>query len=110
MRHRAIKVVGIPVRGAHFETPSLGLGIRARGAIGDLVPRIRELDPESLAITVGGYDFIATLSADTPEELLAVTDELRRLPQITAIDCWANLRIVKEQYGQSDRLSPSPPR
>lgn len=109
-RHGAVKVVGIPVRGTRSETPSLGVGIQARGRLDDAIAHVRSLDPEFLAVTTGDFDFIATLSADTTEELLDLEDRLRSGREISAIETWANLRIVKEQYGEGDRISASPRR
>lgn len=101
-KHRAVKVVGIPVRGDRSETPSLGVGIRTRGRIADLLPELRALNPEFLAVCLGGYDFIATLSGGSAMQLLDATDRLRSLEAISTVDVWANLRIVKEQYGDGE--------
>ena len=109
-RHGAVKVVGIPVRGTRSEIPSLGVGIQASGRLDDAIAHVRSLDPEFLAITTGDFDLIATLSADTTDELLDLVDRLRSGSDISAIETWANLRIVKEQYGEGDRLSASPRR
>src|SRR5690606_18658207 len=106
----AVKVVGIPVRGTRSEIPSLGVGIRVRGRLEAALDFLRSLDPEFLAVTVGDYDLIATLSADSYEELLELSDRLRESDQIAGFDTWANLRILKEQYGEGDRISASPRR
>ncbi|RGE23106.1 Lrp/AsnC family transcriptional regulator [Leucobacter sp. wl10] len=109
-RHGAVKVVGIPVRGARSEIPSLGVGITAGGRLEDAIAYVRTLGPEFLAVTVGDYDLIATLSADTSEDLVDLADRLRSHPEVSAMDTWANLRVVKEQYGEGDRISASPRR
>ncbi|MGO3148346.1 MAG: Lrp/AsnC family transcriptional regulator, partial [Leucobacter sp.] len=90
-RHGAVKVVGIPVRGNRSELPSLGVGIKARGRLDDAIAHVRSLQPEFLAITIGEFDLIATLSPDSTEELLELTDQLRSHPEIAAIETWANL-------------------
>lgn len=107
-RHGAVKVVGIPVRGSRSELPSLGVGIRVGGRLEDAIASVRGLDPEFLAVTIGEYDLIATLSADDPEALLALADGVRSLDEVSTVETWANLRIVKEQYGEGDRISASP--
>ncbi len=118
-RDGAVKVVGIPVRGAlaspdgagaadRVETPSIGVGVKIRGRISAALSSVRSLDPEFIATTIGDYDLIVTLSADSYEELLDQADRLRTLPEVERIETWANLRIVKEQYGEGDRLSASP--
>lgn len=106
--HDAIKVVGIPVRGTRSTGPSLGVGIHVRGRIDDAIERVRALEPEFLAVTVGAYDLIATVSTDDAEELIGVMDRLRGFSEVAGLESWANLRIVKEQYGEGDRLSASP--
>lgn len=104
IRNEAVRVVGIPVRGSRSEAPSLGVGIQARGKVSAAIAHVRTLDPEFLAVTIGDFDLIATLSADSTDELLSLADRLRSHPEISAIETWANLRIVKEQYGEGDRL------
>ncbi|MBL3699645.1 Lrp/AsnC family transcriptional regulator [Leucobacter luti] len=109
MARGAVKVVGIPVRGELPEAPTLGVGIQVTGPVTDALARVRELDPEFLAIAVGGYDLIATLSGESNDEVLVLVDRLRSFPEIARIESWANLRIVKEQYGEGDRIIASPP-
>ena len=103
--HEAVKVVGIPVRGSGHESPTLGVGVQVHGSIARALDRVRELDPEFVAVSAGGYDLIVTLSADTNAELLELADRLRSLPEVARIQSWANLRILKEQYGEGDRIS-----
>ncbi|WP_336660653.1 Lrp/AsnC family transcriptional regulator [Leucobacter sp. USHLN153] len=117
-REGAVKVVGIPARGAlsgtgraeRLESPSLGVGVQIRGKIADALDSVRSLDPEFVAVTTGDYDLIVTLSADGHEELIDLADRMRTLPDVAAIDTWANMRIVKEQYGEGDLLSARPRR
>lgn len=107
MQHDAVKVVGIPVRGNRAEVPILGVGILVHGPLDPALKRVKALNPEFLAVSVGGYDLIATLSADTNDELLSLTDQLRAFPEVARIETWANLRILKEQYGEGDRINAS---
>ena len=104
LRQGAVKVVAIPVRDHNDETPSIGVGVRATGAVDEALAAVRELDPEFLAVTIGGYDFIATFSAQGADELIEVTDRLRAHPGIASVESWANLRVVKEQYGDEYQL------
>ena len=96
-RAGVVKVVAMPVRDHQRETPSIGMGIRTRLA----TPEALEL----LAVAIGSYNFLATFSRESAEELIAVTDRLRAEPAITAVESWANLRVLKEQYGEGDRLN-----
>lgn len=107
MERGAVKVVGIPVRGDMPEAPTLGVGIHVTGPVSAALARVRELDPEFLAVAVGGYDLIATLSGESNDDVLALADRLRSLPEVARIESWANLRILKEQYGEGDRIIAS---
>ncbi|KIP51593.1 Lrp/AsnC family transcriptional regulator [Leucobacter komagatae] len=101
----AVKVVGIPTRGSHAAALTVGAGIQVRGPIGPALARVRELAPEFLAVSSGGYDLIATLSGSSHDEILHLTDQLRSCNEIARVDTWANLRMLKEQYGEGDRIS-----
>ncbi|MFT4137202.1 AsnC family transcriptional regulator [Microbacterium sp.] len=105
LRHEAIRPVGIPVRAHHSDTTSLRAGIRAAGPASELLPHLLSVEPEFLAVAVGRYDFIATLTADTVEEVLEITERLRSFALVAAVDVSANLRIVKERYGDGDRIA-----
>lgn len=103
----AVKVVAMPVRDHQRETPSIGMGIRTRASTAAAIELLRALEPEFLATTIGSYNFVATFSRESAQELIAVTDRLREDPMVTAIEAWANLRVLKEQYGEGDRLAVS---
>lgn len=103
----AVKVVAMPVRDHQRETPSIGMGIRTRASTAAAIELLRALEPEFLATTIGSYNFVATFSRESAQELIAVTDRLREGPMVTAVEAWANLRVLKEQYGEGDRLAVS---
>lgn len=100
VRSGAIKVVGIPVRVGRPETPTLGLGIRAGVPVNELLLQLKALEPEFLAVAIGSYDFIATISASSGYELVEVMERLRGIEGLAEVDCWANLKIAKEQWGK----------
>ncbi|KIP51604.1 hypothetical protein SD72_14490 [Leucobacter komagatae] len=104
-RAGAVKVVAIPVRDHQRETPSVGVGIRSSAATGDMLSFLRALEPEFLATAIGTFNYIATFSRESAQELIGVTDSLHEAPSITAVESWANLRVLKEQYGEGDRLA-----
>lgn len=103
----AVKVVGIPTRRNKSDFPSLGVGIQVRQSLPRTLEAVRALQPEFLAVTNGHYDMIATLSADSYEEVIELVDRLRQSDEIESIDSWSNLRILKEQYGEGDRILPT---
>ncbi|GAA1325919.1 Lrp/AsnC family transcriptional regulator [Leucobacter albus] len=104
-RARAVKVVAMPVRDHQRETPSIGMGIRTRAGDDHTLRLLTELEPEFVARTIGSFNFVATFSRESAAELIAVTDRLRAEPSITAVESWANLRVLKEQYGEGDMVS-----
>lgn len=103
----ALKVVGIPVRGNSTEIPSLGVGINIHGPLTPLLESLHALEAEFIATTIGHFDLIVTLSADSYEELQNLTDQIRCHKSVTSIETWANLRIAKEQYGGNWQLLPA---
>ena len=105
--HDAVKVIGIPIRDSEPKGPILGVGIQVTRGVTAAVAKIRHLNPEFLAVAIGDYDLIVTLSADTNAELLALVDQVRAIPEVARMETWANLRILKEQYGAGDQLLTS---
>lgn len=104
----AVKVVGIPVRGSHSAAITVGVGIQVHGPLTPALDRVRSLDPEFLAVASGGFDLIATLSGSSYDEILQLLDQLRSYPEMARVDTWANLRMLKEQYGEGDSLLVGP--
>jgi DNA-binding Lrp family transcriptional regulator len=100
----AVKVVGVPARKDDPGPPSLGVGINIQGDLDTAVDRVRSLEPEFLATTIGEYEIIATLSANATDEVIALSDSLRLCPEIRSVRTWANFRVIKEEYGRGDRL------
>ncbi|MFF1540281.1 Lrp/AsnC family transcriptional regulator [Microbacterium sp. NPDC058269] len=105
VHHDAVKVVGIPVRHHSPDVLTLGVGIRVRGEVATALEHVRSLSPEFLAVTIGEYELIATLTAESVDGLLQLSDRLRASPQIAGMRTWTNLRTVKEEYGRGDRLA-----
>lgn len=105
VQHNAVKVVGIPVRHDSPNLLTLGVGIRIRGELDAALERVRKLEPEFLAVTIGKYELIATLTAETVQDLLDATEQLRASDEIASIHTWINLRTVKEEYGRGDQLA-----
>src|SRR5699024_12746587 len=72
--------------------------------LGELLPRLAAAPPEWFAGSGGAYDFTATISADSAPELVEMLDRLRGTDGLAEVDCWANLTIAKEQYGETGSL------
>jgi hypothetical protein len=56
---------------------------------------------EFAARTYGLYDFILTIAGSSSAGVLSVLEQLRSLPQVGALESWAHLDIVKEDYARS---------
>lgn len=101
----ALKVVGVPARHADSDVPTLGVGIRTRGALDPAVQLVRSLEPEFLAIAIGEYELIATLRAQRVADLVPLVDRLVSSPEVATLRTWTNLRMLKEEYGRGELLS-----
>lgn len=53
--------------------------------VNELLPRLKLLDLEFLAVAIGAYDFIATISADSAHELVEVMERLRGTEVLTGV-------------------------
>ncbi|MFT4125402.1 MAG: Lrp/AsnC family transcriptional regulator [Gordonia sp. (in: high G+C Gram-positive bacteria)] len=107
-RTGAIRAIAVPVRASLSETTSFRVGVRSAGKTADTLAALRVFDPEFLAVTIGQYDFIATVTADSADAAIDITDEIRELDEVASIDIAADLRIVKERYVVDDWLAVTP--
>jgi DNA-binding Lrp family transcriptional regulator len=77
----------------------VGVGISLRGpasAGGDLLSEMPEI--RFLAATLGRYDLLATVHADSLASIVSVLDRLRALRPVLRLDSWVHLDTVKESY------------
>lgn len=102
--HNAVKIVGLPLPGERSGPPSVGMGIRVRGPLEIPLEQIRALDPEFLSVTIGEFNMIVMFNATTTEDLLALMDAVRSIPEVTFSTSWTHHRIAKEQYGHEPLL------
>ena len=83
-------------RDTEFE---VGVGISLRGPAstgGDLLSEMPEI--RFLAATLGRYDLLATVHADSLADIVTVLDRLRALRPVLRLDSWVHLDTVKESY------------
>ena len=94
-----VRIGPLPGAGSGAQELRLGIGVQLTGdgtvaaAAISAMPAIR-----FLALTIGRYAAIGTVHATTLPELVAWTDDLRRLPGVVAVDSWMHLDLVKESY------------
>ena len=78
---------------------AIGLGINARGDTNEIREYLATAsDINFAARTYGRFDFIATIEGPVISQLLRTIEGLRALPSVSAVDTWAHLNIVKENY------------
>lgn len=97
-----IRISAIRPGGISRNRFSTGLGISARGDLGVIRERIAETPAiDFSARTHGSFDFIATVHGHVSDEVLEAIEDLRALPEVTSIDSWTHLDLVKEEYARS---------
>lgn len=97
-----IRISALKSGGLSRNRVAIGIGITARG---DVEP-IRRLIMDSPAIDFaarshGDYDFIATIIGTSSANALETLEELRALPEISSLESWAHLNIIKEDYARA---------
>jgi hypothetical protein len=53
---------------------------------------------EFLARTIGRFDLVATLAADSAATLRNLIDRLRQVDDVVKIESWMHLEVFKEKY------------
>lgn len=97
-----IRISAIPSGGLSRNHVAVGVGI----TLSDEAEPVRQYILDSLAIDFaarshGSYDFIGTVGASSTDGVLTVLEQLRALPQVSALESWTHLDVVKEDYARS---------
>lgn len=97
-----IRVSALKSGGLSRNRVAIGIGITARGR----VEPIQKLIMDSPAIDFaarshGDYDFVATIIGTSSANALETLEELRTLPEISSLESWAHLDIIKEDYARA---------
>ena len=94
---RIIRISAVESRGAGGRQLSMGVGMNLSGDNDAVLELLRSSSHvEFVAQTVGRFDAIATLAAQSPRDLLAQLEEIRSLPGVSRTDSWLHLEVVKE--------------
>ncbi|MEN4479799.1 Lrp/AsnC family transcriptional regulator [Mycolicibacterium cosmeticum] len=94
-----VRIGAIAAPGREGRKVDVGLGVRMRGRAGAGVERIRQLsEVRFLATTIGRYDVVATLHADTLTDVVTALEEVRSLTSVTQLHSWVHLHTLKESY------------
>ena len=98
---RIIRISAVESRGAGGRQLSMGVGLNLSGDNDAVLELLRDSSHvEFVAQTVGRFDAIATLAAQSPRDLLAQLEEIRSLPAVSRTDSWLHLEVVKEDYAR----------
>jgi len=96
---RVIKISAVEVRGVYGRQLSMGVGLDLAEVDDALLGHLAGADHvEFAAQTAGACDLIATITAQSPVDLLERIDTLRRLPGVRRLEAWTHLRLLKEDY------------
>ncbi|OEV19809.1 AsnC family transcriptional regulator, partial [Streptomyces nanshensis] len=55
---------------------------------------------EFVARTVGRFDLVITLGADSTTRLHHITEQLKALDEVHGLTTWAHLEVFKEHYSR----------
>lgn len=76
-----------------------GVGINIDGEGTRAIAALRAMHGvEFIARTIGRFDLVATISADSALGLHDVIDALKALDDVVRLDTWVHLEVVKERY------------
>ncbi len=96
---RIVRLVVVQERGHFGRMLTMGVGLTLRSEATRMLTRLRhEEDVEFAAATIGRFDAVVTLRGASPVDLDASLERLRSYPEVTAVEAWAHLRSVKEDY------------
>lgn len=103
-----IRISALKVGGLGRDRLAIGMGITASGDTTGIRERIlTEPSIDFAARTHGAYDFICTLVGGSSTTLLETIEDLRAIPQVSGLETWTHLDIVKEDYAR--RFGSVPP-
>ena len=95
----AIRISAITSGQLSSSRRAIGFGVNARGDSNEIREYLLSAsDVNFAARTYGRFDFIATIEGPDTAQLLSTIEGLRALPSVSAVDTWAHLNIVKENY------------
>ena len=96
---RLLKIGVLESRGLHGAKLSMGVGLTLGADDGAVTQFLRDADFVEFATeTLGTYDAVATIAADSPGQLLEHLETLRQLPGVNHTRSWVHLRTIKEDY------------
>lgn len=75
------------------------IGVRGTGPVSDLANAVEELDGvEYLVVTAGTFDLMCEVVVADDAALLALVNDLRAIPTVTATETFVYLDLVKQTF------------
>ncbi|SES04665.1 Lrp/AsnC family transcriptional regulator [Streptomyces qinglanensis] len=98
---RALHVAAVVRRGTGSGRPALGVGLNLGGDDEHVTGFLARLPGvEFVARTVGRFDLVITLGADSTTRLHRITEQLKALDEVHGLTTWAHLEVFKEHYSR----------
>lgn len=99
LQARIARLVVVQERGHFGHQLTVGVGMSLRADATQVLERLRDDEHVEFATaTIGRFDAVATLRGASPVELDTALERLRASPEVAALEAWAHLRSVKEDY------------
>lgn len=94
-----VRIGAIAKSGRRDTEFDVGLGISLRGPASTAAELLATMPGiRFLAATIGRYDVLATVHAETLAEVVTILDRIRGLRPVLRLDSWVHLDTVKESY------------
>lgn len=94
-----VRIGAISRAGRRDTRVDVGVGLSVLGPASSCTDLLSEMPQvRFLAETIGRYDLLATVDADSLAEVVSVLDRLRGLKPVLHLDSWVHLSTVKESY------------
>ncbi|MFE6615567.1 Lrp/AsnC family transcriptional regulator [Amycolatopsis sp. NPDC057786] len=99
LEHDVIRIAPVLSRARPDAGLVCGIGLNVRGA-GDSVTAALAArdDTEFLARTIGRFDVVATIAAQSARDLDRALEAISGRPDVVTAETWVHLRIAKERY------------
>ncbi|MDV8070715.1 Lrp/AsnC family transcriptional regulator [Rhodococcus sp. IEGM 1366] len=102
----AIQIGAVVKRRGGSTTIAMGIGVSLGFRRKEATKQIEDLPGiEFLARTLGTFDLIGTVAADSAIALYSLAEHIRSIEGVTGLETWIHLEVVKEHYGRSLELT-----
>ncbi|AHK30441.1 putative HTH-type transcriptional regulator [Rhodococcus opacus PD630] len=98
----ALRVGAVVKRRGGGRTLAMGIGVSLGSRDREACAQIEALPGiEFLARTLGRFDLIGTVAADSSGDLYSLAEHIRTIDGVMALETWTHLEVFKEHYARS---------